>query len=361
MKVSEVPKYRHSTRLSRAAKLRLVVGLVLLAAAFVGVAYPLWWSHRSSVGAKKLLTQDKKQLKISFDKQHTGKACTAAPGPGVLQIPKIQLTAPVLQGLTDSVLNVSIGHDPSTNWPGPNSAALFAAHDVSFFSQLSNLKTGDIITYTVPCATYSFTVTGSQVTSPGASISVPSGGAIVLDTCWPPNALWYTPDRYIVTATYQSTGPQNPSLSTTNAISQLPSENLNFSLPTGLDPSLVQLANNSQEMGQLHFAGSPSTAFEQSNAPLQVEGTALQGWFALLHSLSANQSSWWNAVLPSQAFPSSLVSPSQRSTSPLEITETVQGTSATQVTLVGGVNGHTYSVTEQIHGNTLTVSNFTAS
>ncbi len=142
-------------------------------------------------------------------------SCSATPGTGILTIPKLSLTTPVEQGLNNAVLDVAIGHDPATSWPGPSTAALFAAHGVSFFSHLNQLSPGDIITHAIPCATYTFRVEGAQGTSLGAPISLPNQGALVLDTCYPLNALWYTPDRYVVTASYVKTASQSTQSATT--------------------------------------------------------------------------------------------------------------------------------------------------
>jgi sortase A len=267
----------------------------------------------------------------------------------------------VQQGLGDPVLNVSIGHDPSTLWPGPNSAALLAAHDVSFFSHLNLLSPGDIITYTVPCATYTFKVEGSQVSSPGASITVPKTGAIVLDTCYPPNALWFTPDRYIVTAIYVSTQPQSASI-TKSLTATLPTETaLSFPTPPGLSTAQLSLSNNTQDMGQLTFSPTTSSTFQQSDAPLQVEGTALEGWFAVIHSLESNLPSSWHAFAPSVSFPTNLSGQNLHSSGPLEITEEVHGSTPVAITLSGSENGQQFTVQEAVTHTVVTVTGFTAS
>ncbi len=351
------PRHR-STRLSRP---RLVIGLALIIVAGIGIGYPLWWNHRSSVGSAALLRKDASKLQRTISTHAPGASCTAQPGPGVLQIPNLSLTAPVQQGLTNPVLNISIGHDPSTPWPGPNSAALFAAHDVSFFSHLNLLAPGDIITYTVPCATYTFRVEGSQITSPGAAITVPKTGALVLDTCYPPNALWFTPDRYIVTAQYVSTQPQSASITKTLTATLPVEASLSFPTPPGLSTAQLSLSNNTQDMGQLSFSPTTSSAFQQSDAPLQVEGTALEGWFAVLHSLEANLPTTWHSFAPAVAFPTSLSGQNLQSTSPLEITENIHGSTPLAISLTGGENGHTFTVQESVRHGVVVVTGFTAS
>lgn len=354
-----------SKRIQRAKTVRnipkMVLGIFLIATASIGIAYPLWWNNRSSQGAGRILHNDLTRLQKSTTKTSIGgAACTAQPGPGVLTIPSLSLTAPVEQGLQDAVLNVAIGHDPATSWPGPSSTSLFAAHNVSFFSHLNQLSPGDIITYTVPCATYTFKVEGAQVTSPGAPISVPKQGALVLDTCYPPNALWYTPDRYIVTASYVATQPQSTKNSNTIQAPPATATNYTFAAPSNIPTQELQLANNSQEMGQLTFSGTPSTVFQQSNDPLLVEATGLQGWFAILHSTEENQSTWWKSFAPNLPFPQAFAGQTLKSTSPLEINEEVTGSAPKSITLTGGENSHTFTVTETFIGTEMSITGFSA-
>ena len=357
---------RHSLRSKSArnygAKLsaaKIALGTLLLTVAIIGIAYPLWWNHRSSQGASQILHRDLSKLQKTNTQTSLGTStCVATPGPGVLSIPVLSLTAPVEQGLGDQVLNVAIGHDPATSWPGPSSAALFAAHDVSFFSHLNQLSPGDIITYTVPCATYTFKVESAQVTSPGAPISVPNQGALVLDTCYPPNALWYTPDRYIVTASYVGTQPQSSQVTQVLQSPPVAPPNYSFTVPPSIPPQDLQLSNNSQEMGQLSFTGSPDDSFQQSNDPLTVESTGLKAWFAILHSIEENQPSWWTSFAPNIPFPLDLAGTTLRSTSPLEITEDVSGSRPNSITLSGGENSKTFTVTRTFSGSVMSITQF---
>ena len=72
---------------------------------------------------------------------------------GILTIPALDLDAPVEEGTDDQELNVAVGHDPQSVWPGVDGAAVFLAHDVSYFVHLNALKPGDVITYQTACNT----------------------------------------------------------------------------------------------------------------------------------------------------------------------------------------------------------------
>ena len=122
------------------------------------------------------------------------------PVAGLLEAPKISLTAPVQQGTSDAVLNVAVGHDASSVWPGTDGTAVFNAHDVSYFLNIDHLSAGDRLVYQTACNEYDFVVQGHAVVTAGSPVYNTPGPSVTLVTCWPTNALWFTPDRYVVTA-----------------------------------------------------------------------------------------------------------------------------------------------------------------
>ena len=339
---------------------RLVAGIALLVVAAVGIGYPIWWKLRSDQGAQRLLQQYRSETTIA-GRSSTTTACNASTGPGILSIPSIGLIAPVQQGVDDSVLNVSIGHNPSTSWPGTTGTSLLSAHDVSFFSRIDELKPGQTITYSVGCASYVFRVSKGVVTKVGAPIDVPANGSLILDTCWPTNALWYTSQRYIVTAQYVSTVPTSSLAKSGSVPSQLPEVVLHVNLPSGLDPAGLSLSANSQIMGTLSFDGTPTSEFIQSNAPLQFEASALTLWFAAIHTLEANQPTWWNTFAPGVPYPTRLAGTPLRSTGALEVTEQVDGTTPVRATLSGSLNGVQVTLSASVQSGTIAIDSYSLS
>ena len=117
---------------------------------------------------------------------------------GVLTIPALGLEAPVEEGTDDAELDVAAGHAPASVWPGTAGSSVMLAHDVSYFVHLGDLKAGDLITYRNQCSTVSFQVTGQQVVAAGSPVYNSTTPTLVLDTCWPPNALFFTPHQRAV-------------------------------------------------------------------------------------------------------------------------------------------------------------------
>ena len=137
-----------------------LVGVVLLFAAVFAASYALaHQEHQHHAQAVLLGSERAAMAKIAA--QSHGASCQVAgvsPGQlsGILTVPALNLSAPVEEGTDDQELNVAVGHDPQSVWPGVDGAAVFLAHDVSYFVHLNELKPGDVITYQTVCTTVQF-------------------------------------------------------------------------------------------------------------------------------------------------------------------------------------------------------------
>ncbi len=332
-------------------RLRLAVGAVLIALAVAGITYPIAWQHNQKTVGNQIVNHD-----IALGRSATSKSgtCTARPGPGVLRIPALGLTAPVESGTSDSVLAVALGHDPSTSWPGPGKSSLLAGHDVGFLSQDTKLKIGDTINYIEPCATLNFIVQKHIISKPFQHIAMPRRGGLILDSCWPINALWYTPQRYLVIARYVSTTAGSPMPPSVPVPPHVPV----VKLPSGLHATDLTLATNSWPMGSLQIGGTPSNQWTHSQADLQTETTALELLFGLRHAISTAVPVWSKILAPGVSVPRWLAgTPNSR----LNVSEQIRGSTITEVTLSSSVKdmGHTiyFTITATELGSTFVVTN----
>jgi LPXTG-site transpeptidase (sortase) family protein len=281
-----------------------------------------------------------------------GQVChTAAAGTGqvagVLGIPSIKVTAPVEEGTGDDVLAVAVGHAPGYPWPGQPGTSVLLAHDVSYFADVGHLVPGDHLTYRSGCTTTDFTVTGHQVVPAGSQPPSLPGDALVLDTCWPTNALWFTPDRYLVEAVatgvqqhLAAAAPAHRARGGATTTTTAPPAPVNYTTPA--PPALVAqgltLTTNSAPMGTLTTTGSPAPAFIQSPQPLNLVAAALTAYFGGLHAEAQGQGAWWNALAPGVAPPAPLGGASVSGYDDrLNVAETVAGTTATAVTLTSAL------------------------
>jgi sortase A len=261
---------------------RIVAGLGLLAVAAVMVAWPLSWQHRSATAGRHEIEEVRHA--IAAHQAQAQAPCTAPAWPQILEIPKIGLTAPVEDGTSDAVLDVAVGHDPATAPPGPAATSVLVAHDVSWFARLDELRPGDRIDVTDECGvTQRFAVTATRIARPGD----PVGPGLVLSTCWPLDALWWTARRFVVTAAWVGATQAVPPV--------LPSPSV-VSVPA--PPSLVAagdtMASWPLAVGTFAALGTPPSP--EDDWRLLAAGERL--WIGLERAFLEDRPDWWAALAP---------------------------------------------------------------
>ena len=200
---------------------------------------------------------------------------------GLIEAPTLGLVAPVLQGTSDSVLSDAVGHDPASVWPGQQDTSVLSAHDVTWFSRLDELKLGNKVRYVTPCWTYTYKVTSHVVVAAGSPVYDTGTARLVLETCYPLDALYITSSRYLVYASLISS-------TLTHAKAAVPGT---WPVPAVTAPARraaqgLGLTQNPAPLGTLRLTGSPSRAWTQSSAPLQFEAAALAEYFGAARSAS---------------------------------------------------------------------------
>ncbi len=343
-----------------------MIGLLLVWGALGVLGFRMGWTLHLRHGQATLLQKVRAAARAPGSCAPAPPATSVPAGQltGVLDMPRLKVTAPVAQGTSDQVLDVAVGHAASTPMPGSPGTSVLLAHDVSYFANIDALQAGDLIRYTAGCTTTVFTVTGHKVVQAGAPVPEQPGRGLVLDTCWPTNALWYTPSRYLVEAV------QRDSVTTAHARSTA-TTSWPTAYTTPAPPPLVaqglDLTHNEQPMGTLALAGSPSSAWTQSPAPLAVEGAALEAYFGGLRSAAQHRADWWGVVAPGVTMPAPLSGAwVEAHDAPLDVRITARGSSPTAVeldtvvTLAGGPAPGRYRelVTEAVHGLDLVVTHW---
>lgn len=127
----------------------------------------------------------------------------------VLEIPVLQLTAPVVQGIQTAQLNIAAGHLPTSVEPGQPGTSIVAAHNVTWFRHINRLKPGATIRVLTPHTTLVFRVATSRIVHVGTPVANTPNASLVLEACYPLNALYLTPYRYLASPTSRRrfTGP----------------------------------------------------------------------------------------------------------------------------------------------------------
>jgi sortase A len=341
-------------------------GAAMIAAGLVALGQWAFFQWRSQTVGRALVHQEAQRIAGA-------PASSTAPAParwwnaalgappattGILEIPALGLSAPVAEGVSDAVLNVAVGHLPTSVEPGQIGTSVLSAHNATWFRNLNQLEPGAVIRYLTPERTYVFRVTGARTVHTGTPIYNSTDPTLILETCYPLNALYLTPYRYLVDADLAAVEPpERPG--------QLQSpQTVKLNLPQGLSLSALSLNANSAPEGTLSETGSPSPSFIQSDNPLAWANATTSLYFAVLRTATEKRLDWWEALAPGLS--SSAVRPLWGGRvgtywDPLDISLTVTGTHVRAATLTtafsvlgtAGAGRYRVVMTARANGSTL--------
>lgn len=127
----------------------------------------------------------------------------------VLEIPKLALRVPVLNGTDDLRLNRGVGRVRGTAWPGKPGNLAIAGHRDGFFRGLEDVARGDVIRLTTLAGSLAYEIRRITIVNPSDvhvldDTAVPT---VTLITCYPFNFVGNAPHRYIVQAEIQGSVP----------------------------------------------------------------------------------------------------------------------------------------------------------
>jgi sortase A len=123
---------------------------------------------------------------------------------GEVEIPRLGVQAPLLEGDDDAVLARGAGHIPGTALPGQSGNVGIAAHRDSYFRPLRGIREHDEIDVRTPGGSCEqFEVTGTAVVLPSdvGVLRYEPGRDLTLVTCYPFGFIGSAPQRFIVHAT----------------------------------------------------------------------------------------------------------------------------------------------------------------
>ena len=121
---------------------------------------------------------------------------------GMLDVPRLNLTTPVIEGDDDSTLKRAVGHLPDTPMPWEDGNSAFAGHRDGLFRPLKDIKVGDEIFFRTSRDQYRYRVTGTSIVTPDdVSVLAPrSQPSLTLITCYPFSFVGNAPKRFIIFA-----------------------------------------------------------------------------------------------------------------------------------------------------------------
>jgi sortase A len=121
---------------------------------------------------------------------------------GRVEIPRLKVSAVVLEGAGEATLSVAAGHVPGTALPGEPGNTAIAAHRDSFFRALGGVRERDLIVVTTPAGELRYQVSGIEILRPEDThvLDPTSEERLTLITCYPFYYVGSAPMRFIVHA-----------------------------------------------------------------------------------------------------------------------------------------------------------------
>lgn len=121
---------------------------------------------------------------------------------GMLDVPRLNLTTPVIEGDDDLTLKRAVGHLPDTALPWQDGNMAVAGHRDGLFRPLKDIKIGDEIRFRTSRDEYRYRVTGTSIVEPDdLSVLAPDAQpSMTLITCYPFSYVGNAPKRFIVRA-----------------------------------------------------------------------------------------------------------------------------------------------------------------
>ncbi|HYB95954.1 MAG TPA: class D sortase [Vicinamibacterales bacterium] len=142
----------------------------------------------------------------AFEREARRQAAPARVRPGglvgMLDVPRLQLTTPVIEGDDDGTLKRAAGHLPDTPLPWEPGNSAIAGHRDGLFRPLKNVKIGDEIRFRTTRDEYVYRVTKTTIVEPDdLSVLAPQSSAtLTLITCYPFYYVGNAPKRFIIHA-----------------------------------------------------------------------------------------------------------------------------------------------------------------
>ena len=127
---------------------------------------------------------------------------------GMLDVPRLELSTPVIQGDDTRTLKRAVGHLPDTPMPWDEGNSAIAGHRDGLFRPLKDVKIGDEIRFRTTRAEYLYRVKKTAIVKPDdLSVLAPQDdpATLTLITCYPFYYVGSAPKRFIVHATREGT------------------------------------------------------------------------------------------------------------------------------------------------------------
>lgn len=122
---------------------------------------------------------------------------------GMLDVPRLRLSTPVIEGDDSRTLKRAVGHLPDTPMPWSRGNSAIAGHRDGLFRPLKDVKIGDEIHFRTTREEYRYRVIKTAIVMPDdLSVLAPQAdpATLTLITCYPFHYVGAAPKRFVVHA-----------------------------------------------------------------------------------------------------------------------------------------------------------------
>lgn len=151
---------------------------------------------------QQLLASTRQKTTQSLISTSASARAAAWPYLGRLQIPRLDMSIMLLDGIDNRTLRLGIGHIPETALPGQPGNVGIAGHRDTFFRGLAAIRKDDHITVQTLDGEYDYVVDSIRVVNPQAVEVLSDSGhpVLTLVTCYPFHLIGPAPKRFVVQA-----------------------------------------------------------------------------------------------------------------------------------------------------------------
>jgi sortase A len=121
---------------------------------------------------------------------------------GRIEVPRLGLSAPMIEGTSNRALRRGVGHVEHSAYPGERGNVALAGHRDTWFRKLKGVERGDLIRMRTPDGSFVYAVESFKVVDPerGDLLQETGSPRLTLVTCYPFHWVGPAPRRFVVFA-----------------------------------------------------------------------------------------------------------------------------------------------------------------
>lgn len=156
----------------------------------------------AAVPAPIKLAGDKEEIDLTYSEEVLNWQPQIGEEMGVLTIPTLDATFPLIHGTDDPELDRGVGHFAGSVLPGEADNSVLSGHNNTVFRKLGDVGEGDELIVQTKSGTYTYVVhTVRIVDEDDRTVIVSTDDAqLTVTTCYPFNELGFAPNRYVLVA-----------------------------------------------------------------------------------------------------------------------------------------------------------------